>query len=88
MARVVAHHEIAERIHDEQLLRPLRRELREEFPKSGQAADALLKIGMLYQVDLKDKVNALATYREYLKLYPSSVVRSKVEETIKMLERS
>jgi TolA-binding protein len=62
-------------------------ELREQFPKSGQAADALLRVGMIYQFSKKDAVKALEAYREYLKQYPASVVRKKIEQEISKLEQ-
>ena len=54
-------------------------ELAEKFPKSAQAADALLKVGMIYQFKKKDNPKALDVYREFVKQYPTSVVRRKVE---------
>ena len=63
------------------------RELRTQFPKSGQAADALLRVGMIYQFSKKDKVRALEAYKEYLKQYPASVVRKTIEQEIRKLEQ-
>ncbi len=62
-------------------------QLRTQYPKSSQASDALLKIGQLYQTDLKNPKKALETYKEFVKLYPNSIVRPKVEDEIKKLER-
>lgn len=58
-----------------------------DFPKSAQGADALLKLGRLNQEQLKNNEQALHFYREFVKLYPNSVVRPKVEEEIKKLEQ-
>lgn len=63
-------------------------ELRQRYPKSSQAADALLKIGLIYQLDFKDKVKALEAYREFLKQYPNSPVKQKIEEEVMRLEKS
>jgi tetratricopeptide (TPR) repeat protein len=63
-------------------------QLRQQFPKSTQAADALLKIGLIYQLDKKDNAMALSIYRNFLKQYPNSVVRQKIEEEVKRLEKS
>jgi TolA-binding protein len=62
-------------------------ELRSQFPKSAEAADALLRTGMIYQFSLKDKARALDAYREFVKLYPASVVRKTVEQEIRKLEQ-
>ena len=62
-------------------------ELRTQFPKSAQAADALLRVGMIYQFSKKDKVRALDAYREFVKLYPDSVVRKTIEQEIRKLEQ-
>ena len=62
-------------------------QLRTQYPKSAQATDALLKIGHLYQKELKQPQKALETYKEFVKLYPNSVVRPKVEDEIKKLEQ-
>lgn len=61
--------------------------LREQYPKSAQAVDALLKIALIYKQNLNDNKRALEAYREFVKLYPNSVVRSKVDEEIKKLEQ-
>jgi tetratricopeptide (TPR) repeat protein len=57
------------------------------YPKSAQAADALLKLGRINEQHLKDVDRALYFYREFVKLYPNSVVRPKVEEEINKLEQ-
>jgi tetratricopeptide (TPR) repeat protein len=62
-------------------------QLRTQYPKSAQATDALLKIGQLYQNELKEPQKALETYKEFVKLYPNSIVRPKVEDEIKKLEQ-
>jgi TolA-binding protein len=62
-------------------------ELRARFPKSTQAADALLSVATIYQFSTKDKVRALEVYKEFLKQYPTSVVRKTVEQEIKKLEQ-
>jgi TolA-binding protein len=62
-------------------------ELRAQFPKSGQAADALLRVGMIYQFSKKDKVRALEAYKEFVKQYPASVVRKTIEQEIRKLEQ-
>ena len=59
----------------------------QNYPKSAQAADALLKLGRIYQEHLDDNERALGYYREFVKLYPNSVVTPKVEEEIKKLEQ-
>ncbi len=62
-------------------------ELRAQFPKSAQAADALLRVGMIYQFSKKDKVRALEAYKEFVKQYPTSVVRRTIEQEIRKLEQ-
>ncbi|MCX6830941.1 MAG: tetratricopeptide repeat protein [candidate division Zixibacteria bacterium] len=62
-------------------------ELRGQFPKSAQAADALLRVGMIYQFSKKDKVRALEAYKEFVKQYPASVVRRTIEQEIRKLEQ-
>jgi len=62
-------------------------ELRVQFPKSAQAADALLRVAMIYQFSTKDKVRALEAYKEFVKQYPTSVVRKTIEQEIRKLEQ-
>ncbi len=62
-------------------------ELRAQFPKSAQAADALLRVGMIYQLSKKDKAKALEYYREFVKQYPASVVTKSIEQEIRKLEQ-
>ena len=62
-------------------------ELRVQFPKSAQAANALLRVGMIYQFSKKDNVRALEAYKEFVKQYPTSVVRKTIEQEIRKLEQ-
>ncbi len=62
-------------------------DLRQQFPKSAQAADALLKVGGIYEFNKKDRAKAIETYREFVKQYPNSVVRQRVEEEIMKLQK-
>ena len=73
------------RMYDQAITQYL--ELRAQFPKSGQAADALLRVGMIYQFSKKDKVRALEAYKEFVKQYPSSVVRRSIEQEIRKVEQ-
>jgi outer membrane protein assembly factor BamD (BamD/ComL family) len=41
----------------------------------------------IYQYNLNDSEQALTTYKEFVKQYPNSIVRPKVEEEIKILEQ-
>lgn len=81
LATFYAHHKMYDKAISQYIA------LREQFPKSAQAADALLKVGMIYQFSKKDKARALEAYREYVKLYPASVVRKTVEQEIRKLEQ-
>ncbi len=63
-------------------------QLRQMYPKSSLAGDALIRIGMIYKNNLKNKTAALDAFREFLKQYPNSVVRSQVEKQINQLEKS
>lgn len=63
------------------------RQIRTEYPKSAHAADALLKTANIFRNNLNDKKQALEAYKEFVKQYPNSVVRPKVEEEIKKLEQ-
>lgn len=62
--------------------------LRQDFPNTQEAATALMKIAVTYDKDLNDKARALETYREFLKQYPQSRVRSTVENEIRKLEQT
>ncbi len=62
--------------------------LRRQFPQSQESATALMKIALTYQNDLQDKPKALESYREFLKQYPQSRVRTTVENEIRKLESS
>jgi tetratricopeptide (TPR) repeat protein len=81
LASFYSHH----KMYDQAITQYL--ELRAQFPKSAQAADALLRVGMIYQFSKKDKVRALDAYQEYLKQYPASVVRKTIEQEIRKLEQ-
>lgn len=61
--------------------------VRRQYPRSPEAALALVKIGMLYAEQLNNREKALEALREFLKQYPGSSVRSSVEEEIKKLEK-
>ncbi|MCK4857320.1 MAG: tetratricopeptide repeat protein, partial [candidate division Zixibacteria bacterium] len=61
--------------------------IRREYPKSAHAADALLKIGLIYDNNLNNPQSAIAAYEEFVKLYPNSIVRGKVEKEIERLKK-
>ncbi len=46
--------------------------LRREYPGSKYRADALFTIGEIYRDDLNDKVQAKATFEDFLKRYPGN----------------
>src|SRR5262245_13603515 len=56
--------------------------LRREYPGSKYRADALLNIAEIYRDDLNDKVQAKATFEDFLKRYPRNSHAQEVRKSI------
>ena len=53
------------------------------YPRSSYSREGLLAIGEIYRTDLSDPAQAQKTFREFLKLYPSSEKSAEVRAALK-----